>query len=116
MIVVSNRIPVAPGHEDEFAQRFRDRAGLVERHPGLVRLEILRPEPVTLHGQRMGGSEYHVVLTYWRRKEDFIAWTQSADFRTAHAQRTPEGMFAGQSVFEMHEIIQTAEPAAPSDG
>jgi heme-degrading monooxygenase HmoA len=109
MIVVSNRIPVAKGHEEEFAQRFRDRAQLVERHPGFVRLEICRPVPVALHGREMGGSEYHVVLTYWERKEDFLAWVQSEDFRKAHSQRTPEGMFAGESVFEMHEIIQMAE-------
>ncbi|HEX2036791.1 MAG TPA: antibiotic biosynthesis monooxygenase [Chloroflexota bacterium] len=109
MIIVSNRIPVAKGHEEEFAQRFRDRAQLVERHPGFVRLEICRPVPVALHGHEMGGSAYHVVLTYWERKEDFLAWVQSEDFRKAHSQRTPEGMFAGESVFEMHEIIQMAE-------
>lgn len=67
MIVVSNRIPVAKGHEAEFAARFRDRTGLVEHHSGFVRLEILRPEPIMLHGQQMGGSDDHVVLTYWER-------------------------------------------------
>ncbi|MGI8424848.1 MAG: antibiotic biosynthesis monooxygenase family protein [Chloroflexota bacterium] len=110
MIVVSNRIPVVKGHEAEFAERFRNRANLVEGHPGFVRLEICRPEAVPLHGRDMGGSDYHVVLTYWERKEDFVAWVQSEDFRTAHSQRAPEGMFAGESVFELHEIIQTAEP------
>jgi len=108
MIVVSNRVPVAKGHEAEFAARFRARAGLVENHPGFVRLEILRPEPIMLHGQQMGGSDYHVVLTYWERKEDFVAWTESQDFRTAHSQQPPKEMFAGPNVFEMHEIIQSA--------
>ncbi|CAA9260419.1 MAG: hypothetical protein AVDCRST_MAG77-2541 [uncultured Chloroflexi bacterium] len=108
MIVVSNRIPVAPGHEAEFAERFRNRAHLVENHPGFVRLEICRPLPVNLHGRDMGDSAYHVVLTYWERKEDFLAWVRSEDFQTAHSQRTPEGMFAGDSVFELHEIIQSA--------
>lgn len=108
MIVVSNRVPVAKGREAEFAERFSKRAGLVERHPGFVRLEILRPDSVTLRGQPMGGSDYHVVLTYWERKEDFIAWTESEDFRTAHSQQPPREMFAGPSVFEMHEIIQSA--------
>jgi heme oxygenase (mycobilin-producing) len=108
MFVVSNRIPVTPGREEEFAARFRDRAGLVERHQGFVRLEILRPEPVELHGRPMGGSDYHVVLTYWERKEDFVAWTESEDFRTAHAQRPPKELFAGPNVFELHEVIQSA--------
>lgn len=107
MFVVSNRIPVAKGHEDEFATRFRDRAGLVEMHPGFIKLEILRPEPLMLHGQETGGSSYHVVLTYWQRKEDFVAWTESEDFRTAHSKRPPKEMFAGPNVFELHKIIQS---------
>jgi heme-degrading monooxygenase HmoA len=109
MIVVSNRIPVAEGHEAAFAARFRQRAHLVERHPGFIRLEICRPEDVTVHGHSMGRSAYHVVLTYWESKADFLAWLQSEDFRTAHAQQSTEGMFAGESVFEVHEIIQHAE-------
>lgn len=115
MIVVSNRIPVARGHQEEFAARFRDRARLVERHPGFIRLEILRPEPIALHGKPMGGSDYHVVLTYWERKEDFVAWTESEDFRTAHSQRAPKEMFAGPNVFEMHRVIQSAGPQGGDD-
>lgn len=109
MFVVSNRIPVAEGHEDEFAERFRNRAQLVEGHPGFVRLEVCRPVKVTIRGHEMGGSAYHTVLTYWERQEDFLAWVQSPDFRTAHNQRTPEGMFAGESVFEMHEVFLNTE-------
>jgi heme-degrading monooxygenase HmoA len=109
VIVVSNRIPVAPGQEMAFEKRFEGRAGLVENHPGFIRLEILRPKSVELHGHRMGGSEYYVVLTYWKCEEDFVRWTQSEDFRTAHANRPPKEMFAGPNVFEMHEVIQTAE-------
>ena len=112
MFVVSNRIPVAEGYEEEFAERFRTRAGLVEHHPGFVRLEICRPVKIAMHGHEMGGSAYHVVLTYWRRKEDFLAWVQSDDFRTAHNQRSSEGMFAGDSVFEMHEVIQSTQGGA----
>ena len=108
MIVVSNRIPVARGHEEAFAERFRNRASLVDHHPGFVRLEILRPQPISMHGQGMGSSDYHVVLTYWETEADFIAWTESQDFRTAHSQRAPQEMFAGQNVFELHEIIQSA--------
>lgn len=111
MIVVSNRVPVAKGREAEFAARFRSRAGLVEHHPGFVRLEILRPERIVLHGHQMGGSDYHVVLTYWERTEDFVAWTESEDFRTAHSQQPPKELFAGPNVFEMHEIIQSAGKA-----
>ncbi len=113
MIVVSNRIPVAVGHEAAFEERFRGRAGLVERHPGFVRLEILRPKPIQMHGRDMGGSPYYVVLTYWEREEDFVRWTESEDFRRAHADRPPKEMFAGPNVFELHEVIQTAAVRTP---
>ncbi len=108
MIVVSNRIPVAKGQEAAFEKRFEGRAGLVEKHPGFIRLEILRPRPVEMHGHTMGGSEYYVVLTYWETERDFVRWTESQDFRTAHANRPPKEMFAGPNVFELHEVIQTA--------
>ncbi|MGD0266081.1 MAG: antibiotic biosynthesis monooxygenase [Candidatus Methylomirabilota bacterium] len=109
MIVVSNRISVAAGHEAAFEERFRGRAGLVENHPGFIRLEILRPTSVQMHANPLGGSNYYVVLTYWERKEDFVRWTESEDFRRAHMNRPPKEMFSGPNVFEMHEIIQTAD-------
>lgn len=109
MIVVSNRIAVAPGHEEAFERRFRGRAGLVENHPGFLRLEILRPKTIEIQDRQMGGSNHYVVLTYWEREEDFVAWTESEDFRTAHASRPPQEMFAGPNVFEMHEVIQRTE-------
>jgi heme-degrading monooxygenase HmoA len=112
MIVVSNRIQVAPGHEEAFEKRFQGRAGLVENHPGFIRLEILRPKPVEIHGKKMGGSEYYVVLTYWENEQAFLNWTESEDFRLAHASRPPKEMFAGPNVFEMHEVIQAATRSA----
>jgi heme-degrading monooxygenase HmoA len=112
MIVVSNRIPVAAGHEAAFEQRFAGRAGLVENHPGFIRLEILRPKAIQMHNQRLGGSDYYVVLTYWENEEAFRKWTESEDFRLAHANRPPKEMFAGPNVFEMHEVIQTADRSA----
>ena len=108
MIVVSNRIQVAAGHEAAFEKRFAGRAGLVENHPGFIRLEILRPKTMQMHSGTVGGSEYYVVLTYWEDEEAFLRWTESDDFRTAHASRPPKEMFAGPNVFEMHEVIQTA--------
>ncbi|HEV8661621.1 MAG TPA: antibiotic biosynthesis monooxygenase [Candidatus Methylomirabilis sp.] len=102
MIVVSNRIQVTKGQEGAFEQRFEGRARLVEHMPGFVRLEILRPMK----------SDYYVVLTYWASTKDFDAWTESPEFREAHAQRPPKEMFSGPNVFEMHEIVQHVERKA----
>lgn len=99
MIVVSNRIQVAKGQEAEFEKRFQGRAGLVEHMAGFVRLEILRPIK----------GDYYIVLTHWRDEASFRAWTDSAEFKEAHSQRPPAEIFAGPSLFEMHEVIQHAE-------
>jgi heme-degrading monooxygenase HmoA len=49
----------------------------------------------------------------WKSEADFVRWTESEDFRHAHANRPPKEMFAGPNVFEMHEVIQaTAAPIA----
>lgn len=99
MIVVSNRIQVAQGQEAAFEKRFEGRAGAVENRPGFIRLEVLRPKQ----------SSFYIVLTYWETEKDFLDWTESADFRMAHANRPPKEMFAGPNVFEVHEVIQVAE-------
>jgi len=99
LIVVSNRLQVAKGREEDFEKRFEGRARLVENMPGFIRLEILRPIK----------SDYYTVLTHWDDEASFRAWTDSAEFREAHNKRPPAEIFAGPNVFEMHEIIQLAE-------
>ena len=43
MIVVTNRIPVAAGHEKEFEDRFRNRAHLIDQSPGFIANRVMRP-------------------------------------------------------------------------
>jgi heme-degrading monooxygenase HmoA len=99
MIVVSNRLQVAKGHEDDFEKRFEGRARLVENMPGFGRLEILRPVK----------SDYYIELTHWQDEASFRAWTDRAEFKEAHRNRPPSELFAGPNDFEMHEVIQHAE-------
>ena len=90
MVVVTNRIPVAKGHEIDFEDRFRRRVHLVDRHPGFVRNEVHRPRPMKLDHERgtwtddPDGQGYYEVKTWWRTFDDFVAWTHSADFAEAH--------------------------------
>lgn len=95
MILVVNRIRVAEGHEPAFEERFRARAGLVEQSPGFLRNLVLRP----LQG------EAYLVMTWWRDRASFEAWTQSDSFRQAHANPPPREMFAGPSQLEIHEVV-----------
>jgi heme-degrading monooxygenase HmoA len=105
MIVVANRIPVAAGYEAAFEERFAGRAGRVEERPGCLRMELLRPEE----------GDVYVVRTYWRDYEAFRAWTESEDFRQAHADPPPPEMFAGPNQMEIHRVVEAAGEALEGD-
>lgn len=112
--VVTNRIPVADGHESDFEERFRKRAHLIDRSPGFIKNLVLRP--IQRRFDHASGAwvdssaqGYYLVQTYWESEQDFWNWTRSESFRVAHSQRPPAEMFAGSSVLEIHEVIQTTE-------
>lgn len=122
MIVVTNRLPVAAGKEQEFEERFRKRAHLVETNPGFIRNEIQKPLPYARgkeRGQWVNSAEfqgYYEVKTWWRSFEDFVAWTKSESFRAAHRQviddqgqpsaeaKAPD-LLRGPSEITFHEVI-----------
>ena len=121
MIVVTNRIPVAEGHEIDFEDRFRNRVNLVDRSPGFVRNEVHRPRPMKFDHEGGGwvedpGAEgFYEVKTWWRSMEDFTAWTSSAAFREAHANRAPSGMFSGPSKLLVHEVFLSTDLTLDAD-
>jgi len=121
MFVVTNRIPVAQGHEEDFENRFRHRAELIDRSPGFVKNLVLRPVQRRFNhqsGQWEQNPEqgYYLVQTYWESEQAFWDWTRSDSFRIAHSNRPPAEMFAGPNVLEIHEIILTTEKRTPGQG
>ena len=99
MYIVTNRVPVAPGWEDTFEERFRNRAGQVEQQPGFVRMLILKPDtPETPF----------VVETTWQDRTAFEAWLKSDDFKAAHRNPMPEEAFNGKGRIEAFEVIISA--------
>ena len=115
MFVVTNRIPVADGHEEDFEDRFKNRIHLVDQSPGFVRNEVHRPKPKKFDresGQWVDDTEkqgYYEIKTWWKTLEDFVAWTASESFREAHKNRAPKEMFAGPNVLEIHEIMTSTD-------
>ena len=82
MFVVTNRIPVAEGHETEFEDRFRKRAHLIDQSPGFIRNLVLRPvqrrfNHATGKLEEVAEQGYYLVQTYWRTEEDFWNWTKA---------------------------------------
>ncbi len=100
MYVVANRVPVAAEWREQFEMRFRARAGQVDRQPGFVRMEILRPE---------ADDGVYVVLTHWQDKAAFEGWIGSPDFRAAHSNPLPKEAFTGPGQIERHEVVISSE-------
>jgi heme-degrading monooxygenase HmoA len=115
MIVVTNRIPVAEGHEIDFEDRFKKRVHLVDQAAGFIRNEVHRPKPLKLDhasGSFVPDPEaqgYYEVKTWWRSVEDFTAWTRSPAFAEAHRNRAPKEMFRGANVLEIHEVLTSTD-------
>ncbi|TMI17263.1 antibiotic biosynthesis monooxygenase [Candidatus Bathyarchaeota archaeon] len=104
VLVVSNRISVAKGWEENFEKRWKERKWHIAQSPGFIKTEVLRP---------MKGDHY-VVMTYWRSKEDFDKRTESQAFMEAHANTPPKEAFTAPSKLELHEIIAESPTMATS--
>ena len=114
MFVVTNRIPVAEGHEEEFEDRFRNRAHLIDQSPGFIKNLVMRPVQRRFSHQTGEWEEkeeqgFYLVQTYWESEQAFWDWTKSESFRIAHANRPPAEMFAGANVLEIHAVILNTE-------
>jgi heme-degrading monooxygenase HmoA len=98
MIAVANRIFVNPAYAEQFEERFRNRAGEVDRMPGFIANQVLRP---------VNPGDPYIVLTYWRSRADFEAWVHSDAFAKGHARSgtLPREAFTGPNKLEIHEVI-----------
>ncbi len=99
MIVVQNRLFVTKGWEKEFEKRFVDREWTIDRLPGFIRNEVLKPNKDTPDAP-------YVVKTYW---ETYEGWTKSPEFHKAHANPPPKEAFSGPNQLEIHEVISVHE-------
>lgn len=94
MIIVMNRIPVAEGRESDFEKTFTERDRAVDLMPGFVDLQVLRPAE---------GRTY-VVLTRWKSRQAFEAWTQSEAFISAHRKQSP-GLAESRPTLEIYDVF-----------
>jgi heme-degrading monooxygenase HmoA len=121
VFVVTNRIPVARGQEEAFEDRFRNRAHLIDRAPGFIKNQVLRPVQRRFNHKTGAWDEiqepgYHLVQTTWETEQDFWNWTQSESFRAAHSNRPPAEMFAGPNVMEIHEVVLSTDRREAESG
>ena len=104
-VVKINAIEVEPGRGPALEERFAKRASEVEKMPGFLGFELLRP---------VEGETRYFVYTRWESEEAFRAWVESSSFTRGHAQaaKNQGGPVAhGSSLLEF-EVVETAAPAA----
>lgn len=98
MITAMNRIYVNPEYMEQFETNFRNRAGLVDKMPGFIANQVLRP---------VNPGDPYIVLTFWASRADFDAWVHSDAFTKGHARSgtLPGEAFSGPSKLELHEVV-----------
>ena len=98
--VVANRVFVKPEYNLDFEQRFKNRAGQIDKQPGFVRMEVLKPQ---------SEKTPYVILTYWRDEVAFKNWVGSEDFRVAHQNPMTQDAFLEGGGLEQYEVIISSE-------
>ena len=72
--VAINYINCEPHYRERFEQLFGTRAHAIDRMPGFVDMQVLKPN---------GEGEY-LIVSHWSSEEAFKTWTSSPEFLEGH--------------------------------
>ena len=72
--VAINYIRCEENYRERFEQLFGTRAKAIDRVPGFVEMEVLRPNE----------EGDYLIVSHWESEADFKKWTQSAEFLEGH--------------------------------
>ncbi|MEV4631337.1 antibiotic biosynthesis monooxygenase [Micromonospora sp. NPDC049523] len=106
-VVKINAIEVPAGAGEELERRFAARKGAVDKQPGFLGFELLRP---------VGGETRYFVYTKWESEEAYQAWAAGPS-QAAHGQggtpagERPKPVATGANLLEF-EVVQLAGPPA----
>lgn len=99
-VVVANRVFVKPDFHIEFESRFRNRVGEIDKQPGFIRMDVLRPQT---------DKEPFMILTYWQDQSAFHNWLNSEDFKVAHQNpMVKDAFFEGGGIEKFDVIISSS--------
>lgn len=112
MYIAMNRFRVAPGSEEAFEDIWKSRERRLDEMKGYIEFHMLK-------GPKAEDHTLYASHTVWESQEDFKAWTQSEQFRAAHAKAGGENRkkvdYLGHPQFEGFEVIIHDAPAASRD-
>lgn len=94
-VVKINAIEVPEGTGPELEKRFANRAGTVDKSPGFLGFQLLRPT---------AGENRYFVVTQWESEEAFAAW-RDGDARAAHAGEAKKPVATGASLLEFEVVL-----------
>ena len=103
-IVKINAVTVPRDKQERFEERFRGRAGAVEKTPGFEWFELLRP---------VAGTEAYLVYTRWESEEAYQAWQSGQDFDRAHdggGDTLAPAAERSQNHVWSYEVVESAAP------
>lgn len=99
-VVKINAIHVPEGQGPELEKRFAARAGAVEKSPGFLGFQLLRPTK---------GDDRYFVVTQWADEDSFAAWA-GGDARAAHSgNRKP--VATGADLLEF-DVVLDVKPSS----
>jgi heme-degrading monooxygenase HmoA len=100
-VVKINAIEVPEGSGEELERRFAARLGAVDKAPGFLGFELLRP---------VAGENRYFVYTRWDSEEAFQSWA-SGSGKEAHSGARSKPVGTGSALLEF-EVVQSATPPA----
>jgi heme-degrading monooxygenase HmoA len=108
MFISMNRFKVIKDRTSAFEEAWFNRESRLHEMKGFVEFHLLK-------GPEREDHILYVSHTIWASQEDFTAWTNSEQFRAAHAsagtgQDKPKTI--GHPEFEGFDVIQTVTNAA----
>ncbi len=99
MFVMMNRMKVPAEQRERFEQMFSTRARAVDRRPGFLKAEVLRPKE---------GDEY-IIMTHWESESAFEGWVGSDEYREGHKRvgefKGADGRVDLNSKVEKYEVF-----------
>jgi len=100
LFIAMNRFRIARGSEEVFEDLWRQRDSYLDEVPGFREFHLLKG-PVEDEKGTLYASH-----TIWDDRLAFVAWTESDNFKAAHARaRAPKGTYLGHPRFEGFEVV-----------
>ena len=101
MFIAMNRFRIAKGFEEGFEKVWRERETFLDEVPGFLSFALLK-------GPERDDHVLYASHSTWESRAAFEAWTESEQFRRAHAQTSaPKGTYLGHPELETFESVLT---------